>query len=151
MQSRMKNLGTGRRRFALSGSPPCTFAAKSGRSGSIVPIFEPYEEDLPLQSGYYTFVIDENGNFRVKRGNTSSHAAFVDRKRVAAAGWFPIERLGKLAEVNFTSYDYRIGYKAIDDRALVYAVSAFRRTRRIRYERACHIQFSQYPQRVVSR
>jgi hypothetical protein len=121
----MKDLGPSRRYFALSSKPPISFAPKSGSSGSEVPPFEPYEEDLPLQSGFYTFVIDTDGHFRVKWGNTRSHASFVDRKPVAAAGWFRIGRLGKLAEVNFTSYDYRISYKDHEDRVVVYAVDSF--------------------------
>ena len=125
MQLDMKNLGPSRRYFALSSKPPVTFSPKSGRSGSEVPPFQPYEEDLPLQSGFYTFVIDDQGHFRVKWGNTSSHASFVDRKRVAAAGWFRIGRMGKLAEVNCTSYDYRIRYEDHRDRVVLYAVDSF--------------------------
>jgi hypothetical protein len=125
MQLEMKNLGPSRKGFTLSAAPPRTFSPKSGRSGSIVPVFQPYDEDLPLQSGFYTFVIDDGGHFRVKWGNTSSHASFVDRGRVAAAGWFRIGRMGKLAEVTLTSYDYRISYKGHDDKVVIYAIRSF--------------------------
>jgi hypothetical protein len=105
MMNCMKVLGPCRRSFALSGPPPATFKAKTGRSG-FVPVFEPYEEELPLQSGYYTFVIDEHGRFLVLRSNTSSHASFVNGGRVASAGSFRIERMGKLAEVLCTLAHY---------------------------------------------
>jgi hypothetical protein len=120
----MKDLGPCRRALALSGPPPATFQAKSGRSGS-VPVFEPYEEELPLQSGYYTFVIDQHGRFRLLRGNTSSHASFVNGGRVASAGSLRIERTGKLAEVLCTSFDYRIRYEDEHDRVAIYTVESF--------------------------
>jgi hypothetical protein len=122
----MKNLGPCRKSPELSGLhlPPVLFAAKSGRSG-VVSVFEPYEEDLPLQSGYYTFVLDSLGHFRVKWGNTSSHAAFVNGDDIASAGNFRIGRMGKLAEVLCSSYDYRIRYASHRDRAVVYTVESF--------------------------
>lgn len=75
------------------------------------PIFEPYEENLPLESGYYSFVIDQSGNLRIKRGNTSSHAAMTAGRKVAAAGHFWINRAGKVGRIVCTSRDYRIAYR----------------------------------------
>jgi hypothetical protein len=124
MMNLMQDLGPCRRSFALSGPPPATFRAKSGRSGSVPP-FEPCDEDLPLQSGYYTFVIDQHGRFRVLRGNTSSHASFVNGGPVASAGSFRIERMGKLAEVFCASFDYRIRYGGDQDRVVVYTIESF--------------------------
>ena len=91
----------------------------------MTPPFEPYEENLPLQSGYYSFVIDDFGRFRVKWGNTSSHGAMVGYQPVAAAGNLRISRIGKLAEVKFASYDYGIIFRGPNDRMLTYAIGAF--------------------------
>jgi hypothetical protein len=124
----MENLGAKRLQFSLSGAPTVTFACKRRRAphgSEETPLFEPYAENLPLQSGYYTFVIDQKGRFRVKWGNTSSHGAMVGYQRVAAAGNFRISRIGRLARVEFISYDYGIMYQGPDDRALVYAIEAF--------------------------
>jgi hypothetical protein len=124
----MKKLGINRRTFTLSGPPPVLFSLKSDRKrspGTETPIFEPYEESLPLQSGYYTFVIDYNGNFRVQWGNTSSHAGMVDRQSVGAAGSFRISRIGKLAQVFCRSYDYRIPYRDHKDRIVAYVIDRF--------------------------
>jgi hypothetical protein len=124
----MENLGARRTLFTLSGQPAVTFRPKNRRSAirsDETPLFEPYAENLPLQSGFYTFVIDQKGRFRVKWGNTSSHGAMAAYQRVAAAGNFRISRIGKLAVVTFTSYDYGILYDGPNDRALVYAIGAF--------------------------
>ncbi len=121
----MKNLGLARAALVLSSRPPVTFAAKAGGGGAETPIFEPYEEELPLQSGYYTFVIDALGRFRVKWGNTSSHASLVDRRPVASAGSFRIERTGRLAEVFCQSHNYRIAYRDQHDRPVVYTIESF--------------------------
>ena len=90
-----------------------------------VPIFEPYEENLPLQSGYYSFVIDDLGRLRVKGGNTSSHAAMAGGSRAAAAGSFKMSRQGKLAEVYCRSTDYRFRYSGPNDRAACYVIDYF--------------------------
>ncbi|MGC8638784.1 MAG: hypothetical protein ACP5XB_02765 [Isosphaeraceae bacterium] len=123
----MENLGAERSLFTLSGPPPVTFATKSGRSGTSVPVFQPYREDLPLQSGYYSFVVDDSGRLRVIRGNTSSHASLVRGGRVASAGMFRIGRSGRLAEVFCQSFDYRIRYRDHCDRAVVYVVELLAR------------------------
>jgi len=124
----MEDLGAKRVQFALSGPPPALFSLKPRRAArrpDVTPPFEPYEENLPLQSGYYSFVIDRFGRFRVKWGNTSSHGAMVGYQSVAAAGNFRISRIGKLAEVKFTSYDYGMFFHGPHDRMLSYAVGAF--------------------------
>jgi hypothetical protein len=124
----MENLGARRVQFALSGQPVVLFSPKRRKSPhrtEEIPPFEPYEENLPLQSGYYTFVIDQKGRFRVKWGNTSSHAAMVGYQKAAAAGHFRISRIGKLAEVRITSYDYGILCRGPNDRILVYAMESF--------------------------
>jgi hypothetical protein len=124
----MENLGASRMQFALSGEPIVRFSPKRRRSAlrsDEVPLFEPYAENLPLQSGYYTFVIDQKGRFRVKWGNTSSHGAMVGYQPVAAAGNLRISRIGKLAQVNIVSYDYGILCSGPNDRALIYAIDAF--------------------------
>jgi hypothetical protein len=135
----MKNEGSCRKTFALSGPPPSLFKAKSGSSGSEVPIFQPYDEDLPLQSGYYTFVIDSKGHFRVKFGNSSSHASFVDRQDVASAGSFRIGRMGKLAEVFCSSYNYRTWYRDHRHQAVVYTVESF--VRNPAFDASAHVVF----------
>jgi hypothetical protein len=128
MVATMENLGAKRVQFALSGQPLVLFSPKRRKSAhrrEETPPFEPYEENLPLQSGYYTFVIDQKGRFRVKWGNTSSHAAMVGYQKAAAAGHFRISRIGKLAEVRITSYDYGILCNGPNDRVLVYAMESF--------------------------
>jgi hypothetical protein len=104
----MENKGSRRTVFRLSEKPPGTFAFKgnSGGSGTTVPVFEPYEESLPLQSGWYSFVIDKDGDFRVKRGNTSSHGSMVNRQPVVTAGRFRVSLLGRVVEVYCESIDY---------------------------------------------
>lgn len=121
----MDNLGTERSLFTLSGPPPVTFAAKGGRRGTSVPVFQPYKEDLPLQSGVYSFVLDESGRLRVIRGNTSSHASLVRGGRVGCAGMFRIGRSGRLSEVFCQSFDYRIRYRDHCDSPVIYAVELF--------------------------
>src|SRR4051794_28875446 len=107
MHGIMKNEGLCQKGFSLSGPPPCTYRAKSSKKRPIVPVFEPFQEALPLESGFYTFVIDSRGRFRVERGNTSSHAGMVACADVGAAGHFWISRAGKVGLVVCTSRDYR--------------------------------------------
>lgn len=114
------------RKYALSGSPPAAYKpARSGKHQG-VPVFAPYEENLPLQSGYYSFVIDEAGRFHVQWGNTRSHAGMVDGQPAAAAGRFRISRAGKVAEVSCDSTDYRINYGAYRSRQARYVLEAFK-------------------------
>jgi hypothetical protein len=128
MISLMESVGDKRVRFHLSGLPPVLFSPKSRkapRRSGVTPPFEPYAENLPLQSGFYSYVIDSVGRFRVQWGNTSSHGAMVNYERIASAGNFRIGRLGKLAEVRITSYDYGIFCRGPNDRFLAYTISAF--------------------------
>jgi hypothetical protein len=121
----MEILGSGRRSFSLTRRPlrlyTTTFRADRGE----VDLFEPYEENLPLEAGFYSFVLDERGNFRVRRGNTSSHASFSKCRPVGGAGHFRINRAGNVAEVFCISLDYRI-YVADENHPTVsYLIDAF--------------------------
>lgn len=71
-----------------------------------ISVFQPYPEQLPLEAGYYAFVLDRKGSFRVDRGLVSSHAAMVQQESVGAAGFFRITRVGKVGEVQCRSIDY---------------------------------------------
>ncbi len=114
------------RKYALSGPPPATYRpARSGKHQG-VPVFSPYEENLPLQSGYYSFVIDELGRFHIQWGNTRSHAGMVDSQPAAAAGRLRISRAGKVAEVTCDSTDYRINYSSYRSRQALYVIEAFK-------------------------
>src|SRR5262249_5233348 len=75
---------------------PLVRKASRGSRLNEVPIFEPYRESLPLQSGFYTYLIDQDGNFRVRRTNTQSHSSMVPGGRAAAAGRFEVNRLGRV-------------------------------------------------------
>jgi hypothetical protein len=115
------------RKYALSGPPPAIYKPSRGGEHRSVPVFEPYAENLPLQSGYYSFVIDQHGRFHVQWGNTRSHAGMVDGEPAAAAGRFRISRVGKVAEVTCDSTDYRINYGAYRSRQALYVIEAFGR------------------------
>jgi hypothetical protein len=128
MALQMESLGTQRRSFVLKAPPSVLFRSNARRSAlrtAIIPVFDPYEENLPLQSGYYSFVIDEDGDFRVKMGNTSSHGAMVGNLAAGAAGNFRINKAGRLAEVFCVSNDYRIRYSGPDDRVVLYVIRSF--------------------------
>jgi hypothetical protein len=114
------------RRYALSGPPPATYRPARSGAHRAVPVFEPYIENLPLQSGYYSFVIDDLGRFHVQWGNTRSHAGMIDAEPAAAAGRFRITRTGKIGEVACDSTDYRINYGAYRSRQARYVVDAFK-------------------------
>jgi hypothetical protein len=92
-----------------------------------VPVFEPYREALPLESGYYSFVIDDKARFRVERGNTRSHSGMVKSRMVAAAGHFWVARSGKVGKVFCTSLDYRIWIAGPNDPTVRYVINAFSR------------------------
>jgi hypothetical protein len=115
------------RKYALSGPPPASYKPSRCGEHRAVPVFEPYAENLPLQSGYYSFVIDELGRFHVQWGNTRSHAGMIDGEPAAAAGRFRISRVGKVAEVACDSSDYRINYAAYRSRQALYVIEAFKR------------------------
>ena len=115
------------RKYALCGPPPASYTPSRCGEHRSVPVFEPYAENLPLQSGYYSFVIDELGRFHVQWGNTRSHAGMIEDERAAAAGRFRISRAGKVAEVTCDSSDYRINYGAYRSRQALYVLEAFKR------------------------
>ncbi len=121
----MQNQGACRRGYSLGPPPRHIFRAHRKTLGTVVPIFQPYEENLPLESGYYSFVIDEAGRFRVKRGNLRSHSSMVDGAAVGAAGHFRINRAGNVAEVSCRSYDYRISIPTGRHPAVGFVLDAF--------------------------
>ncbi len=123
----MRNEGQSRKKYALAGRPPHLFYGYSNRKRPPAPLFEPYEEELPLESGYYAFVIDDEGRFRIERGNTSSHASLVGGSPVGAAGHFWIARSGKVGMVFCNSIDYRIFIRRNRLRTVSYVIDAFRR------------------------
>ena len=90
-------------------------------------IFEPYEEALPLEAGFYTFVIDDKGRFRVERGNTSSHAGMVGGQGAGVAGHFQIVRSGKVGRVVCMSRDYQIAVPHEREPIVFYVIDAFHR------------------------
>jgi hypothetical protein len=124
----MENLGTTRVQSCFTWHPPKLFTLRPSRlprRTGVTPLFEPYEEELPLQSGHDSFVIGDEGQFRVKLGNTTSHGAMVDYRPVASAGNFRISRIGKLAEVRIISYDYGLFCRGPSDPVLAYTIGAF--------------------------
>lgn len=114
------------RKYALSGPPPATYKPNRCGEHRNVPVFEPYAENLPLQSGYYSFVIDRLGRFHVQWGNTQSHAGMVDGEPAAAAGRFRISRAGTVAEVTCDSSDYPINYGTYRSRQALHVIQAFK-------------------------
>ena len=108
MIQNVENQGRCRRGYSLVRTPPRLYAAISRGHGESVPVFEPYEENLPLEAGRYAFVIDGDGQFHVKRGNFSSHSWMVNGSDVGAAGQFRVNRAGNVAEVFCRSSSYRI-------------------------------------------
>ena len=89
------------------------------------PPFEPFPENLPLQSGWYAFVIDREGRFRVSRRHATSHASMVRRDEVAAAGRFRVSRMGRVAEVDCGESEYRIRFAKVTEAAVVYTINSF--------------------------
>jgi hypothetical protein len=122
----MEKLGSGRRSFSLHRRPPRLYTTAFRANRGEVEIFEPYEENLPLESGYYTFVLDENGRFRVRRGNTSSHASFTRCGPIGGAGHFRINRAGNVAEVFCLSLDYRLIVPNSHHPTVGYLIDSFR-------------------------
>ena len=121
----VKNQGSSRRGMSLTSRPPRIYAAVGRKGSGNVPIFEPFEENLPLEAGWYSYVIDEEGRFRVKRGHHSSHSTMVDGGGVGAAGLFRINRAGNVAEVACRSYDYRINIPSSEHAIVGYLRAAF--------------------------
>lgn len=112
--------------YRLIERPTRSFRPKSRGRSAEVPLFEPFEENLPLQSGFYSFVIDGAGRLRVRAGNTRSHAGMAGGSKAAAAGSLRISREGKLAEVFCRSTDYRIRYRTPADAAARYVLRYFK-------------------------
>ena len=117
--------GSCRKSFSLTKRPPRVFFAQKRGEGERVPIFEPYNENLPLETGTYSFVLDEDGRFRVKRGYSTSHSAMVGGAPVGMAGRFRINRAGNVAVVTCRSPNYRISVRDPSDPTVRYVLDAF--------------------------
>ncbi len=122
----MEKLGSGRKSFSLHRRPPKLYTTGFRTDKGEVEVFEPYEENLPLEAGFYTFVLDEEGRFRVKRGSYSSHASFTRCGPIGAAGNFRINRAGNVAEVFCLSLDYRIFVPDQDHATVAFVIDSFR-------------------------
>jgi hypothetical protein len=122
----MEKIGSGRKSFSLMSRPPRLFATKKRGVKEQVEVFEPYEENLPLEAGYYSFVLDMSGKFRVKRGNHSSHASFVAGQEIGAAGQFRINRAGNVAEVFCRSVDYCLNNMKPESPTVDFVLQSFR-------------------------
>ena len=125
MIRKMEILGSGRRSFSLTRRPSKLYSTKFRADRGEVDLFEPYEENLPLEAGFYTFVLDEMGNFRVRRGNTSTHASFTKCRPVGGAGHFRINRAGNVAEVFCLSLDYQIYVTDENHSTVSFVIDAF--------------------------
>lgn len=122
----MEKIGSGRKSFSLTRRPPRLYATKKRGVKDQVEVFEPYEENLPLEAGFYSFVLDQVGKFRVKRGNYSSHASFVSGQDVGAAGQFRINRAGNVAEVFCRSIDYWLNSLRPESSTVDFVIDSFR-------------------------
>lgn len=140
----MENLGPRRIVLALTNPPPRVETARRSRRGTSQPVdvFEPYEESLPLQSGYYSFVIDEVGNFHVKRGNTTSHAGMISGRPAAAAGRFRVNRMGRVIEVVCGCGDYGFHFDESRHPLASYVIEAFSRHRAFALNPSAVFKFS---------
>jgi hypothetical protein len=118
--------GGPRKVFSLSGPPPKLYKAKTYSKRAVVKIFEIYQEQLPLESGHYTYVIDSRGRFRVERGNTRSHAGMVGGDPVGAAGNFWVTREGKVGRVACLSRDYHFYIKNELNPTVQFVIDSFR-------------------------
>ena len=114
-----------RRGYSLRIAPPRLFKPHRSGRGAEVAIFEPYEENLPLESGFYTFVLDQDGRLRIRRGNSSSHAQFVNGAPIGAAGHFRINRAGNVAELVCQSFDYRCTIRGENDPLIAFVIDSF--------------------------
>jgi hypothetical protein len=124
----MENLGEGRVFFQLRIPPPSGSVMRTSRGDVYrgTRVFEPYEESLPLQSGWYSFIIDADGHFRVIRGNTKSHASLSPDRRAVAAGRFNVGRMGQVIEVIVRSRDFSCFVKG-PSRSVPYIIQSFER------------------------
>ncbi len=122
----MEKIGSSRKSFSLMRRPPRLYRSRKRGVNVQVEVFEPYEENLPLEAGYYSFVLDQLGKFRVKRGNYSSHASFVFGQDIAAAGQFRINRAGNVAEVYCRSIDYWLNSQKPESPTVEFVIDSFR-------------------------
>jgi hypothetical protein len=125
MLAKMDNLGAARLGFSLCRRPPRLYPPKRRGGGARVPIFEPYEENLPLEAGFYTFVIDCNGRFHLRRGNVTSHSAMIGGEPAGAAGRLRINRAGNVADIFCLSQEYSLNYLNPEHPTVRYVVESF--------------------------
>ena len=121
----MERIGSGRKSFSFIRRPPKLFTTKRRGNKGEVEVFEPYDENLPLEAGYYSFVLDKDGKFRIKRGNFSSHSSFVRGEPIGAAGQFRINRAGNVAEIFCRSLDYWLISLQNEGPTVGYVISSF--------------------------
>jgi hypothetical protein len=121
----MENRGDGRVVFTLRRLPPRTRRSTRGGRLAEVPVFEPFQESLPLQSGIYSFLIDKDGHFRVRRGNIQSHSAMVPDRVAAIAGRFQVNRAGRVVEVVCQSTDFWQFIDGPADALVRYTIESF--------------------------
>lgn len=130
MDSLINKDGGFKKAYTLSPVPPKIFVAHPARGKprkALVGLFEPLPEALPLEAGYYTYVIDAESRWHVERGNHSSHAGMVGREPIGAAGYFVITRAGKVGEVRCGSRDYGIIFADSSRPTLKWLIDAFHR------------------------
>lgn len=125
MLAKMDNLGSRRLGFSLYRRPPCIYRPGRRGDGNRVPVFEPYDENLPLEAGFYTFVIDGDGRFHLRRGNVSSHSAMIDGGPCGGAGRLRINRAGNVAEIFCLSQEYSLNYLHPSHQTVYYVIESF--------------------------
>lgn len=126
--------------FTLLSPAPQVKRSSRGLPSEDVPVFEPLQESLPLQSGYYSFVIDAERRFRVKRGSTRSHAAMAPNRLASSAGHFRVNRLGRVVEVVCKSTDFPFFAMSAGSDYVNYVTVAFR----------LHAAFNLHPRAVFT-
>lgn len=140
----MDAFGGYKKPFRLGERPPWTFSASSKYRKKRVPPLPPYmpdPENLPLESGYYTFVIDPFRRWYCFRGNTSSHASMVDSVDIVAAGRFYMTRAGKVGEVVCKSYDYHISVPGPTSALVTWVLRAFNEVQWLDVSEFAHFTF----------
>lgn len=125
MLAEMDNLGARRLGFSLYRRPPCLYQPRRRGDGARVPVFEPYDENLPLEAGVYTFVIDRDGRFHLRRGNVRSHSAMIGGEPSGAAGRLQVNRAGNVADVFCLSQEYSLDYLNPVHPTVQYVIESF--------------------------
>jgi hypothetical protein len=144
----MRNEGVCLKAFSLSCRPPKLFKGNARSRRSPTPIFQPYREALPLESGYYSYVIDNQGRFRVVRGNTSSHSGMGGDMYIGAAGHFWIARSGKLGMAYCGSNDHWLYFQDEHQATVRFVINAF--SRHQAFDLSKHAYFKFFKERFQS-